>query len=91
MKMGGNLAVLDGEKSYRRNKATGQKASINYEDGQCFMCTRVPSKESEVREEANRFLKATGLRFWPRRVRRLSAGRRESRKTVRRRSSSRDA
>ncbi len=53
--------VLDGEKSYRQNKATGQKTRDNYEDGQYVTCTWAPSKESEVREEAKKVLK--GNRF----------------------------
>ncbi len=34
MNMGGNIFVLDGMKSYMKNKETGQKTKIEYEGGQ---------------------------------------------------------
>ncbi len=39
--------VWEGERSYAKNKVSGQKTRIKYEDGQCVMCTWVPSRESE--------------------------------------------
>ncbi len=35
MNMGGNVVVLDGERSYMQSKETNEGARINYEQGQC--------------------------------------------------------
>ena len=36
------MVVLDGEHSYMKNKASGQKTKIQYEDGQYIMYMWVP-------------------------------------------------
>ena len=61
MNMGGNVIVLDGEKSYMLNKETGKKTRINYEQGQYVMYVWVPSKENEAEEKTEKVLK--GNRF----------------------------
>jgi len=47
MNQGGNLVVLDGEHSYMKNKASGQKTKIHYEDGQYIMYMWVPCGRQE--------------------------------------------
>ena len=47
MNMGGNVVVLDGERSYAQNKRTGQKMRIEYEGGQCVMHLWVPSTKGD--------------------------------------------
>ena len=42
MNQGGNLVVLDGGHNYMKNKVSGQKTKIQYEDGQYIMYIRVP-------------------------------------------------
>ena len=42
MTQGGNLVVLDGEHSFMKNKVTGQKTKIHYEDGQYILYLWVP-------------------------------------------------
>ena len=61
MNMGGNVIVLDGEKSYMQNKETSKKTRINYEQGQYVMYVWVPSKEKEAEEQTEKVLK--GNRF----------------------------
>ena len=50
MNMGGNVIVLDGEKSYMQNKETSTKTRINCEQGQYVMYVWIPSKEKEAEE-----------------------------------------
>jgi hypothetical protein len=61
MNLGGNVVVLDGEKSFMQNKETGKKTRINYEHGQYVMYIWVPSKEQVVKEESDKIMK--GNRF----------------------------
>ena len=37
MNMGGNVVVLDGDKSYTQNEEADEKTRINYEQGLCVM------------------------------------------------------
>ena len=60
MNQGGNLVVLDGEHSYMKNKASGQKTKIHYEDGQRILYTWVPCgrtkpEQADRRVSENRF------------------------------------
>jgi hypothetical protein len=48
MNQGGNLVVLDGKYSYMKNKASGQRTKIHYEDGQYIMYMWVPCGPNEV-------------------------------------------
>ncbi len=52
MNLGGNVAVLGGERGCTQSKASGQKTRIKQEDGQYVMHTEAPSSESEAREES---------------------------------------
>ena len=54
MNKGGNVVVLDGDRSYMQNKRTGQKSNIHYEDGQYVLYKWVPapSKETAIQEPA---------------------------------------
>ncbi len=61
MNVGGNVVVLDGERSHMQNKETNKKTMVNYEQGQCIMCVWVPVKEGEVVKETEKALK--GNRF----------------------------
>ena len=61
MNMGGNVVVLDGEKSYMQHKDSGKKTRIEYEDGQYVMCLWVPARREEVTKETKKVLK--GNRF----------------------------
>ena len=61
MNMGGNVVVLDGDKSYMCNKKSGQKTKIHYEDGQYVMYIWVPAKAASGGEEYHHRLK--GNRF----------------------------
>lgn len=54
MNKGGNVVVLDGEKSYMQNKKTGQKSRIHYEDGQYVMYMWVPAAPKETEEEVQK-------------------------------------
>ena len=51
MDQGGNVVVLDGNRSYMVNKKTMQKTRIQYEDGKYVFSIWVPSKRSEVPAE----------------------------------------
>ena len=62
MNVGGNVVVLDGERSYTQNKETGRKTRINYEQGQYVMCVWVPVKEGEVAKETEKVLKGNRFR-----------------------------
>ena len=57
MNQGGNVVVLDGEKSYTQNKKTGQKTRIGYEEGQCVMYLWVPAAKGAVKSESDKTLK----------------------------------
>ncbi len=48
MSIGGNVLVLDGERSDVQNKATGQKTRIKYEDVQRIVYMWAPAKECEA-------------------------------------------
>ena len=61
MNLGGNVVVLDGERSYVQNKETNKKTRINYEQRQYVTYVWVPVKEGEVVKETERSLK--GNRF----------------------------
>ena len=61
MNVGGNVVVLDGEKSYMHNKESGQKAKIRYEDGQYVLCLWLPTKGEEAQRKTEKVLK--GNRF----------------------------
>ncbi len=61
MNMGGNVVVLDGDKSYVQNKETYEKIRINYEQGQSVMCVWAPVKGREVAKETQKAL--DGNRF----------------------------
>ncbi len=54
---GGNVAVLDGEKSFMQNKRTGQKTTISYEGGQCVMYLWVTAGPTEAEKEITSPLK----------------------------------
>ena len=43
MNMGGNVVVLDGERSYMQHKESGKKTRIEYEDGQYVMYLWLPA------------------------------------------------
>ena len=45
MNVGGNVVVLDGEKSYMQNKTTMKKTKIEYEDGQYIMYLWLPARK----------------------------------------------
>ncbi len=49
--------MLDGNKSYMQNKATGQKTRIEHEGGQRMMYLRAPSDRKIKNEEENKMLK----------------------------------
>ena len=61
MNVGGNVVVLDGEKSYMQNKESGQKTKIHYEDGQYVLYLWLPTKGEEAQRETEKVLK--GNRF----------------------------
>ncbi len=61
MNMGGDVVVLDAERSYMQNKEMGKKTRINYEQGQCAMHVWVPAREGEAQEQTEKVLK--GNRF----------------------------
>ena len=61
MNTGGNVVVLDGERSYMQHKESGKKTRIEYEDGQYVMYLWVPARREEVKEETEKVLK--GNRF----------------------------
>ena len=61
MNMGGNVVVLDGEKSYMQHKESGRRTQIEYEDGQYVMYLWLPARREEVQGEAENVLK--GNRF----------------------------
>ena len=48
MNQGGNVVVLDGNRSYMVNKKTRQKTRIKYEDGQYVFYIWAPGKKKEV-------------------------------------------
>ncbi len=76
MNMGGNVVVLDGDRSYMQNKLTGQKKRIQYENGQYVMYLWIPSAKEAVESEAEKILRETSLPCspWMRRSR-FSPGR----------------
>ena len=51
MNKGGNVVVLDGDKSYMQNKKTGQKSRIHYENGQYVVYMWAPTAPREVTKE----------------------------------------
>ena len=57
MNMGGNVVVLDGERSYMQHKESGKKTRIAYEDGQYVMYLWLPAKREEAQEETEKVLK----------------------------------
>ena len=61
MNMGGNVVVLDSERSYMQNKESGRRTRIEYEDGQYVMYLWMPSRSEEAQEETEKVLK--GNRF----------------------------
>ena len=46
------MVMLDGEHSYMKNKISGQKTKIHYEDGQYIMYMWVPCGPKEPEEAA---------------------------------------
>jgi hypothetical protein len=52
MNQGGNLVVLDGEHSFMKNKTSGQKTKIHYEDGQYILYMWVPCGPKEPEKVA---------------------------------------
>ncbi len=78
MNMEGDVVVLDGERSYVHNTASGQKTRINRWDGQYLMYMWVPSKESQARSR-KRYRRAAASWSQPWRLRRLLTGRCEAR------------
>ena len=61
MNKGCNIVVLNGEHSYMKNKRTGQKTKISYEDGQYIMRMWVPAGPKEAEKDVASQLK--GNRF----------------------------
>ena len=61
MNMGGNVVVLDGEKSYMQHKESGRRTRIEYEDGHYVMYLWKPARMEEVQGETEKVLK--GNRF----------------------------
>ncbi len=61
MTMGGNVVVLDRDRSYTQNKETNEETRISYEQGQCVVCVWAPVTEGEVAKETEKVLK--GNRF----------------------------
>ncbi len=61
MNLGGHSVILDGEISYTQNEETKRQTNIYYEEGQCSMRLRLPSKEKEVQEESEKVLKGIGF------------------------------
>ena len=61
MNLGGNVVVLDSERSYMQNKESGRRTRIEYEDGQYVMYLWMPSRSEEAQEETEKVLK--GNRF----------------------------
>ena len=61
MNMGGNVVVLDGEKSYMQHKESGRRTRIEYEDGQYVMYLWIPARMEEVQGETEKVLR--GNRF----------------------------
>ena len=61
MNMGGNVVVLDGEKSYMQHKESGRRTQIEYEDGQYVMYLWLPARREEAQGEAEKVVK--GSRF----------------------------
>ncbi len=59
--VGGNVDVLDGDKSYTQNKETNKKTRTNDEQSQCVMRVWVPVKEGEVAKEMERVLKGNRI------------------------------
>ena len=62
MNVGGNVVVLDGEKSYMQNKESGQKTKIHYEDGQYVMYLFCPPRERRHKRRRRRFFERHSLR-----------------------------
>ena len=48
MNQGGNVIVLDGDRSYMVNKKTHHKTRIKYEDGQYVLYIWAPGKSREI-------------------------------------------
>ena len=61
MNMGGNVVVLDGERSYMQHKESGRRTRIEYEGGQYVIYLWMPLRREEVQEETEEVLK--GNRF----------------------------
>jgi hypothetical protein len=61
MNVGGNVVVLDGERSYMQHMESGKKTRVEYDDGQYVMYLWVPARREEVKEETEKVLK--GNRF----------------------------
>ena len=61
MNRGGNVVVMDGERSYMQNKKTGRKTRIHYENGQYVLYMWVPIKTNEAEETRGKVL--AGNRF----------------------------
>ncbi len=59
MNLGGDVALLDDNKSFTQNKETGRKTRIEYEGGQCVMQLRVPSDRKIKNEEESKMLKGS--------------------------------
>ncbi len=57
MNMGGNVVVLDGERSYTQNKETNKKTRMIYKQGQRIAYVWVPVKEGEAVKDAEKVLK----------------------------------
>ncbi len=59
--MGGNVIVLDEERSFVQKKKTNKRTRINYEHGQDVVCVWVPVNEGSFADETEKVLK--GNRF----------------------------
>ena len=55
MNMGGNVVVLDGEKSYMQHKESGRRTRIEYEDGQYVIYLWMPLRREEARGDGDGF------------------------------------
>ncbi len=82
----GNVVGLNGGRSCMQSKENGQRTRINYEEGQCIRCLRLPSKEERVREETDKVLKGDRFAILAAESEQVSAGERECCKRASRRS-----
>ena len=57
MNLGGNVIVMDGDRSYMQNKETGRKTEIVYDHGKYIMHVWVHAKERAVKAASEKVLK----------------------------------